>query len=146
MRFDTKRGIAGLAIVGFALVGCGTNPAPTESASSPAVAKDARYGSVVELKDAAVLAGLPCPKFQISNQVADAAQSATCSDAAVLSTFATDADLQSALARFRSFTDLMTETGADSNSLLVGPNWTINAPEAKALQPVMGGVIDDPQN
>src|SRR4051794_40526278 len=84
------------------LGGCGTDdkqtaesmPAPTSPAGPPTVQ---RYQSVEALKDAAVAAGLPCPAWVQDNAVEAAAESGTCSDDSVLSTYATDADLQFAL-------------------------------------------------
>jgi hypothetical protein len=145
MIFKAERNLVGLAIVGIAVVGCGSTTPVAPESSSPSVVKDARYGSVTDLKDAAVLAGLPCPTFELSNQVESAAQSATCSDDSVLSTFATDADLQKMLANYRSSSDVFIQQGIEPSSLLVGQNWVINASEVLALQPIMGGVVDDPQ-
>lgn len=91
-----------------------------------------------------MIAGLPCPKFKLSNKLTNAAQSAECSGDAVLATYATQADLQAQLKQYRAMAALFKQQGVPLNSLLIGPNWTINAPEAAKLQPVLGGVVDDP--
>lgn len=101
---------------------------------STGVVKDARYGTVAELKDAAVLAGLPCPDYVQNDVVKNAAESAWCSTKSVLTTYATDEALA---ATVRDFQD-----DPGSNPWLVGPNWIINAPETPELQPIMGGVLE----
>lgn len=134
------------AVSALMITGCSSTsstPAPPDS-TSPAVVKDATYGSVTDLKNAAVISGLPCPKFKMSNKLTNAAQSAECSGDAVLATYATQADLQAQLKQYRAMATLFKQQSVPLNSLLIGPNWTINAPEAAELQPMLGGVVDDP--
>jgi hypothetical protein len=108
-----------------------SSPAPTTpSASAPAVAQT--YTSVIELRDAAVAAGLPCPHWQQSDVILDASESGDCSGNAVISTYATAARLDRAVERVTSF---------PGGVVLVGPNWIINAPQAPKLAKVLGGTV-----
>lgn len=128
------------------ITGCSSTsstPAPPDS-TSPAVVKDATYGSVTDLKNAAVISGLPCPKFKMSNKLTNAAQSAECSGDAVLATYATQADLQSSAEAIPSDGHPIQAAECPLEQPADQPNWTINAPEAAELQPMLGGVVDDP--
>lgn len=136
--------IAGLAGAALLLVGCGASAEsadPSREASqivapspTPSVVKDARYGSVTELRDALVLAGYPCPEWKQENRVELAAESGECSSADVLSTFATQTDLDQFVDNWRGLGDF-------SNPILVGPNWVLNIPEDSIdqVRPVLGG-------
>lgn len=136
-------------IVLAALVGCGgssdtpvgeqTSAEPTPT--SPAVEKDASYGSVMDLRDAAIEAGLPCPNWKQTDVVEGAAESGTCSGDSVLATFATDQDLQHALDNLRSMQQLFEKQNLPFNPVLVGPNWTVNASNSDQLQTVLGGTV-----
>ncbi len=119
----------GLASV-VALGACGAGSSTSEPAT---------YGSVEELKNAAVEAGLDCPDWEKTNQVVNAAQSGQCDGNSVLATYSTDADLQATLDGARDLAELAPIFG----TWLVGPNWTINSPQAEELQPRLGGVVED---
>lgn len=101
---------------------------------STGVIKDARYGTVAALKEAAVLAGLACPDYVKNDVVKNAAESAWCSPTSVLMTFATDESLAATVRNF--------QVDPGSSVLLVGPNWIINDPESTQLQSIMGGVVE----
>ena len=114
-----------------------TPPVADDSTLTP----DSEYESVIELKDAAVVAGLPCPNWKQSNLVKLAAESGSCSGSSVLATFSTDRSLGQQVESYRSIAELFKDTGIEKDPVLVGPNWTINSPEAKTLQPILGGTI-----
>ena len=145
---EARRGVvAGWAVGAVLMSGCssGASEQPpsspvstvsTEAMPSPStgVVKDARYGTVGELKEAAVLAGLACPDYVKNDVVKNAAESAWCSTTSVLMTFATDESLAATVKNF--------QDGPGGSVLLVGLNWIINDPESPQLQPIMGGVVE----
>ena len=90
---------------------------PTPSGPPRAMA----YGSVVELRDAAVATGYECPSWDQHNSVTLAIESAQCSDADVFSIYNRASDLAQVVSGLESL-------GVGSH-LLVGPNWIINAAE-----------------
>lgn len=106
---------------------------PTETSPEP----DAMYGSVVELRDAAVAAGLECPNWRQSNKVTAAAESGTCSSSTVLSTYLSERDKREVVANHKQFNDMLD----DDDPVLVGPNWIINSPQAAELQQLLGGTV-----
>lgn len=117
----------------------------TPSASpSPTPTPDARYGTVEQLRDAAVLAGFECRRWRLTNKVQTAAQSGECSATSVFSTYSSGRDLQAALRDLRMFDELFAEEDMAIEPRLIGPNWIINAPEAADLQPQLGGTVEGP--
>lgn len=136
-----QRGI-GAALLCLALTGCGgrdERAADSVSTPSPSPVADARYGTVVELKDAAVLAGYECKNWRQTDVVKLAAQSGSCSNADVFATFASEGDLQAQLDTFREIDAMFND---EPTPRLVGPNWVINAPEAATLQNALGGTVE----
>ncbi|MFG1820720.1 hypothetical protein ACGFIF_43680 [Kribbella sp. NPDC049174] len=129
------------------LAGCGTDdkqtaestPAPTSPAGPPTAEK---YQTVEALKDAAVGFGLSCPSWVQDNAVQAAAESGTCSDDSVLSTYATDADLQFALENLQGMNEMAKENNVPVDPQLIGPNWIINAPGADKLAGKLGGTVE----
>lgn len=111
-----------LAALALILVGC-----------APQVTAPTTYGDVVELRDAAVAAGLPCPAWEQKNQVTLASTSGTCSGQAVLSVFLSKDAVQELVTKAKSL--------PGKRTWLVGENWVINAPVADLdkIQPAMGG-------
>lgn len=71
----------------------------------------------------------------------NAPESASCDDASVLSTSASDADLQAQLDMEKEITAMLTESGIESEAVLVGPNWLFKAPQAPELKEALGGVV-----
>lgn len=114
---------------------------PTPSAATPSVEANASYGTVEQLRDAAVAAGYPCPAWKLENKVTLAAQSGQCSDADVFSTFASSGDLQSQLDSYKGTDDMLADAGVDVDPHLVGPNWIITGPGVDALQGTLGGTV-----
>lgn len=113
-----------------------TTPTVSSPTPSPSYTKDARYGSVVELRDALIAAGYKCPSWLQDDRIKLAAESGQCSDADVLSTYATQADLDEYVDGWRSL-------GLEDNPIVVGPNWVLNLPE-EAIPQVrerLGGTV-----
>lgn len=101
---------------------------------------DARYGTVEDLRDAAVAAGFECKRWKQTNLVATAAESGECGRDSVFATFASEGDLQEQIEVYRDVDKLL---GKDASPRLVGPNWIINSPEAPELQPELGGTVEN---
>ncbi|MDK9342142.1 hypothetical protein [Propionibacterium freudenreichii] len=115
------------------LAACGSNNSSTQATPSPT--PKSTYDTVVELRDAAMSAGYPCPAWTSDNKVQNAAQSGRCSDKDVFSIYLTsDAVQQTVTAQKR--------LGAGIH-VLVGQNWIINAPAANlpTLKTALGGTI-----
>ncbi|MDX3006755.1 hypothetical protein PWY87_34125 [Kribbella solani] len=136
------------------LAGCGGSnqtadtklpSAPTTSTAAPTLTAPPvaqRYPTVEALKDAALAAGLSCPSWVQDNVVQAAAESGTCSDDTVLSTYATDADLQFALENLQGMNEMMKEKNVPVGPQLIGANWIINAPGADGLASKLGGTVE----
>ncbi len=143
-------GLAVAAAIVIALSACGAGESEPSSESSPStsttptpvVEKDARYGTVEALKDAAIEAGYECKNWKQDDKVTLAAESGHCSGADVFATYVSEADLQSQLETFRSFGELFEEEGVEKDPVLFGPNWSINGARAVELQPILGGTIE----
>jgi hypothetical protein len=143
--------IAALALLLFLAAGCpgggaadqappsGVPQTPASSAAPSAGEQGTAtaYGSVVELKDAAVAAGYPCPAWEVypeGDGPKFAAEAGQCSDDDVFSIYADIDEVSKQL-------DLVAEGPADTVNLLVGLNWMIKIPESQRalLQTKMGG-------
>lgn len=114
-------------LLGLALTGCG---GPPEDGG--------RYGSVVELRDAVVKAGMECPDWDEHNSVTTAASSGTCSDSLVMATYASTADKQEQIDRYKLLGEAIELT------CLIGENWTINVTkdgDVETLHNKLGGTI-----
>jgi hypothetical protein len=131
------------------LIGCSSGsdkPADVEEPTQPTTAASTPTGpqtfsSVVDLRDAAVDAGYECRRWKQTNDVTLAAESGTCSAASVLSTYASDGDLQQQLDVDKEMADLLTDSGIETTPALVGPNWILKDPRAADLQDALGGVV-----
>lgn len=139
-----KTAIAVIATIGLSMTGCSSSKDEPTAApvSSTTSSGPQSFSTVAALKDAAVAAGLACPSWKQDNLVAAAAESGSCSEETVLSTYATDADLQGALETMRGLNELMVENKLVPTPLLIGPNWIINAPSAPDLTGGLGGTIE----
>lgn len=131
-------------LAGLLLAGCSsaapvapvTVSAPS-STPSPSKTGPVSYGSVTELRDAAVAAGYDCPSWEQENNVTLAAESGACSDADVFMTFTGEDDRDELVANLKA---MATET--IGVTLLVGPNWVINTEDGlESLQEALGGTI-----
>jgi hypothetical protein len=135
---------ASCALVGALLAGCSTQSVPgvphaagadasTQAPAfvDPALERNATYGSVTELRDAAEGAGYVCTGWALRLEAANAAEMADCDYTTVLMTFATEYDKQANIEYFE-------QTGG---TLLIGPNWIVNGePDAlDEIAPELGG-------
>lgn len=135
----------------LALVGCGGSgktagpvspPRATQNTTTQAsVAPQAKYGSVGELHDAAVAAGYACPSWTQDNAVTLAAESGTCSDADVFTTYASPGQLEQAITQTKENNATLAGASVTADPSLVGENWMILGPDVQELQPGMGGTI-----
>ncbi|MCC3299780.1 hypothetical protein [Arthrobacter caoxuetaonis] len=126
------------------LTGCGGSSADTTSGLAPEPSETAppanggTYATVVELKDAFVEAGGECPAFDQDNAVTLAAESADCSDSAVLSTFLSSSTIDQLIQDNK---EVFADIDFEMNPWLVGENWVINAPGAAELREKLGGTV-----
>jgi len=91
---------------------------------------------VVELRKAYVAAGGECPSWDENDAITAAAQSGTCSDEIVLSTYSSDADTRAAISTLKSL-----GAGMIDATYLEGKNWIVNAPDAAKVRKKMGGTL-----
>jgi hypothetical protein len=137
----------------FLLSGCGggsdtsidstRTPQPTAATSTTAEApvQAKSFSTVVQLRDVAIAAGLPCPNWKQGNLVSAAAQSGDCSGSAVLSTYTTAISLQRGIDNLQSMNAMMKTARIKLMPFLVGPNWIINWPKVATLVGGMGGTV-----
>jgi hypothetical protein len=88
--------------------------------------------------------GLPCSTWVQDNVVQSAAESGNCAEDTVLSTYATDDYLQTAIDTLRALDALMTEQKLKPDPRLIGPNWIINGPTAGRFADRSGGTVKLP--
>jgi hypothetical protein len=111
------------------------------AADEPAMVKDSRYGTVEELKEAAVAAGYLCKRWVQDDKVQLAAESGHCSGADVFATFASQGELQAQL-ETRQLNEMFAEADVEDDTLtLVGPNWPINGHQSVEVQAMLGGTV-----
>lgn len=127
----------------LALAGCGggadgNSSPPAQKPSKPAAVA---YGSLTELKDAAVAGGYVCENWVADNVVTLAAESGTCSDDSVFSTYASESDLQAQLDLGKEMDEMSLNVGLDTSTQLIGPNWIITAPEVPQIYEDLAGVL-----
>ncbi|MBK9087494.1 MAG: hypothetical protein IPL80_19880 [Sterolibacteriaceae bacterium] len=126
--------IGGIALSLAVLSGCsGGAQSVTPTSTTPQPARDMEYPTVVALKDAAVRAGYPCPSWSQDNRITKAAESGSCTDADVFSTYLSHESRDSVVTFLK--------TSGVSVTLLVGPNWIISSKSAPSLQSALGGVV-----
>lgn len=140
-------GIASVALV--LLSACGGSGEPSVSGKTTAAAEPTRedlgsVSSVTELRDALVAAGYECPNWDQSNVVDLAAESGSCSDSDVLSTFASPGNLQDQLDTSRGMDQMSIDAGLKPDPSLVGPNWIFRSPDAGAYADELGGTVVGP--
>lgn len=126
----------------FGLCACAPaaqNSAPTSSATdsvrtsptappSPSFPANQNYVTLVELRDAAVAAGYPCPKWSQDDKVANASASGSCSAGDVFSLYANGSQLQAQIKQSLRNNKELTDAGLTPDPTLVGPNWMISMP------------------
>jgi hypothetical protein len=135
--------IAALLLALFALAGCsggGAADQPASTSATPSAREQGTgttYASVVELKDAAIAAGYPCPAWEVyttGDGPKFAKEAGQCSDDDVFSIYADVDEVSKQL-------DLVAAGPASDTNLLVGLNWMINIQESQRakVQAKMGG-------
>ncbi|MRK01767.1 hypothetical protein GEV27_09555 [Aeromicrobium sp. S22] len=73
-----------------------------------------------------------------------AAESGSCNDSDVFSTFAWEGDLQAQLDVGREMDGMLTDADVEPNTHLVGPNWIFSAPTAGDYADKIGDTIVGP--
>lgn len=113
---------------------------PTEEEPQPL----GEVGNVTQLRDAVVEAGYPCPNWTQTNFVTNAAESGTCSDKDVLSTYASQADRDAQVAQERVNKDMLRAAEITTGSTIVGPNWMVALSadaDIEGIHAVLGGIL-----
>lgn len=112
-----------------------TEPPPPSQQPTDPPADGGKYASVVELRDALVKAGLPCPKWHERGRTGGSMSSADCSENTLIATYSSWDDLNKQLNSYRAMGEYMHMT------VLVGVNWTIDSPLADKFRDKLGGYI-----
>lgn len=132
--------LAGLLVtLSAATAGCSSENSEPSSMGEPSAVGE--VSSVVELRDALVAAGYECAAWEQENVVNLAAESGACDESSVLSTFASEGDLQAQLDLFRESESLFTDAGVEPDPMLVGANWIFRSLEAPAYADELGGTV-----
>lgn len=133
----------GLAVVALLMASaCGGGSGGDKKAASKPTQEDlGSVSSVVELRDALVAAGYECANWEQDDLVDLAAESGSCDDESVLSTFASQGDLQAQLDTFRGLDGMFKDADIEPEPILVGPNWIFTAPDADGYAAKLGGTI-----
>lgn len=105
------------------------------------VEKNARYETVEELRDAAVVAGYGCTQWVQTDRVGNAEESGSCTDEDTFAIYASSSAVNRHLRRERERSVVLAEQGIIEPSTLVGPNWTIKTDAAVELGEFLGGAI-----
>lgn len=127
--------------------GCGggsSSDGSDKAATKPTSKALGNVSSVVALRDALIAAGYDCPSWKQDNIVKLAAESGSCDDDSVLSTFASDSDLQAQLDTTRALNQMSVDANVQPTPVLVGPNWMFSAPEAGEYASEVGGTVVSP--
>lgn len=143
-------GVASLALVLLSACGSGDGDdgagSSSEAAEQPTRTELGKVSSVVELRDALMDAGYDCTGWTQENVVDLAAESGSCDDSDVFSTFASEGDLQAQLDISREMGDMLADADVEANTNLVGPNWIFSAPTAGDYAEKVGGTIVGPRD
>jgi hypothetical protein len=136
-----------VVVAGCSGGGAADQQATTVSTSATPSAREqgtaTTYASVVELKDAAVAAGYPCPAWEVypsGDGPKFAKEAGQCSDDDVFSIYADD-EVSKQLDEVSKQLDLVAADPTSDINFLVGSNWMINIPESQRakVQAKMGG-------
>lgn len=115
-------------------------PTPTPSPTK-VVAQE--YSSLTDLRDAAITALFSCPVWEQTDELTNAAESGSCSDSDVFTTYASETSRDAQVAQAKANNDMLEEAGIEGSTALVGPNWIITGDDAeiRKLQKGLGGQI-----
>ena len=143
MKSLNKRYLAGLVCIPLLALGACSSE---ETAGEPNPGET--YGSVEELRDAAIAAGLECSEWTKADS-SGPQQVGWCGevkeqsvDNIALGTFSTDAAMKQFMDNTEGICSIPSET-EPCPPMLVGPNWIISASQAEELQPELGGEVLD---
>lgn len=129
------------------LAGCGGEADAKDAPKAPPASSElGTISSVIELRDALVAAGYDCPTWTQDNVVKLAAESGSCDDSSVLSTFASEGDRQAQLDIDKGMSDMLSDADIEEDPTLVGPNWMFKSPEASKYASKLGGTIVGPHS
>lgn len=124
-----------------------TTQVPTEAAttesSSPAIARNVSYDTVVALKAAAVAAGYACPHWVEDDQVRNAAESGSCSEDDVFAIYASDSSRDRQVQQTKDNNETLRAADIATGYVLFGPNWSILVDGKEAadfLRAALGGI------
>ena len=144
MKSLNKRYLAGLVCILLVALGACSSQ---ETADEPNPGET--YGSVEELRDAAIAAGLEeCSEWTRADN-SGPEQIGFCGEVKFgevdnigLGTFSTDAAMKQFMDNTEGICSIPSET-EPCPPMLVGPNWIISAPQSEELQPELGGEVLD---
>lgn len=111
-----------------------TEPPPPSQETTEPPADGGKYGSVVELRDAMVKAGLPCPRWDEHPRTRDW-MAGECSENTLIATYSSWEDLNKQMNRYRAIGESI------EMRVLVGVNWTIDSPLADKVEDKLGGYL-----
>ena len=136
-------GTADSASASAPLSSAAASPTLTPSATAPTTGAAVEYGSLDDLHQAVDAAGYPCDDWAQDDLVTNAAESGSCSDDDVLSTYVTDSDLQDQVDQYQENNEMLEDADIDPSTVLVGPNWIVSGEEepVQDLRAAIGGRI-----
>ena len=144
MKSLNKRYLAGLVCIPLVALGACSSQ---ETADEPNPGET--YGSIEELRDAAIAAGLEeCSEWTRADN-SGPEQIGFCGEVKFgevdnigLGTFSTEAAKQEFIEDQEGICSIISDS-EPCPPRLVGPNWVISASQAEQLQPALGGVLQD---
>ncbi len=127
---------------------CSSDESADDASSPTSVATSdpagATYGTVEELKDAAVAAGLKCSTWTLNDPGPNVAGVGECDEMeSILAIYLSDDAKQDTVDALVKSCEMAAGAGLPCPPLLVGPDWIINSPQSVELQPALGGVIQN---
>jgi hypothetical protein len=131
MKLTATAVMVGAAVV-LTLTACSSStPATTKTP-----VKNVSYSSVADLRDAFVKAGGACDSGVQDNVVGGAAESGTCDEETVLSTYLSTDSRDTVVDNVKTIGAGMVDV-----TMLVGKNWIVNSPDAAKVKAELGGTM-----
>lgn len=130
-----KKALLGAAGLALMLAGCGGGGEAASEATPTVPTSGGTYGSIGELKDAAVAAGVDCAVWDEHNKSELAIGSGNCGESYTMAIFLNESAVQDQIDRWKVLGDYI------DFEVLVGENWTVSGPGAEELKDSMGGSI-----
>lgn len=133
----THRSVVAAAALALSLTlaGCGSDNNAFALKDSAPPADGGSYGTIEDLKEAAVEAGVDCPDWDLHNKATYASSSGSCSDSIGLATYASESQMDKQLEAWKVIGEMIVL------ERLVGKNWTIDVADPEALQKKLGGTV-----